>query len=58
MKSGVALDFYTVVEAARRRGEVAVGYRVKAEAGGPRKSYGVCLNRPSPGESSSRKGTG
>ena len=44
VKPGVALDFYTVVEAARRRGEVAVGYRVKAEAGDPRKSYGVRLN--------------
>jgi ion channel POLLUX/CASTOR len=40
----VPLSFYTVVEAARRRGEVAVGYRAKAEAGDPRKSYGVRLN--------------
>ena len=44
VKPGVPLSFYTVVEAARRRGEVAVGYRVKAEAGDPRKSYGVRLN--------------
>jgi voltage-gated potassium channel Kch len=41
---GVPLSFYTVVEAARRRGEMAVGYRVMAEAGDPRKSYGVHLN--------------
>ena len=38
------LSFYTVVEAARRRGEVAVGFRTKAEAGDPRKDYGVHLN--------------
>jgi voltage-gated potassium channel Kch len=44
VEPGVPLSFYTVVEAARRRGEVAVGYRVEAEAGDPRKSYGVRLN--------------
>jgi voltage-gated potassium channel Kch len=44
VKPGVSLSFYTVVESARRRGEIAVGYRVKAEAGNPRKSYGVRLN--------------
>jgi voltage-gated potassium channel Kch len=38
------INFYTVVEAARRRGEAAVGYRMKAEAEDPRKSYGVHLN--------------
>jgi ion channel POLLUX/CASTOR len=44
VKPGVPLNFYTVVEAARRLGEVAVGYRVKAETSDPRKSYGVRLN--------------
>ena len=44
VEPGVPLNFYTVVEAACRRGEVAVGYRVEAEAGDPRKSYGVRLN--------------
>jgi ion channel POLLUX/CASTOR len=44
VRHGVPLSFYTVVEAVRRRGEVAVGYRVKAEAGDPRISYGVRLN--------------
>jgi voltage-gated potassium channel Kch len=38
------LKFYTVVAAARRRGEVAVGYRVAAEAGNQSKNYGVRLN--------------
>ena len=44
VEPGVPLSFYTVVEAARRRGEVAVGYRVRAEANDPRKTYGVRLN--------------
>ena len=44
VRPGVPLSFYTVVDAVRRRGEIAVGYRVKAEAGDPRKSYGVRLN--------------
>jgi ion channel POLLUX/CASTOR len=44
VEPGVALNFYTVVESARIRGEVAVGYRLKAEAANPHKSYGVRLN--------------
>lgn len=38
------VDFYTVVEAARRRGEVALGYRLASEAGDPARSYGVRVN--------------
>ncbi len=41
---GAPLNFYTVVEAAGRRGEIAIGYRVKSEASNPHKSYGVHLN--------------
>jgi len=37
-------NFYTVVEAARRRGETAIGFRVEAEAGDAEKSYGVHTN--------------
>jgi ion channel POLLUX/CASTOR len=44
VEPGVPLSFYTVVEAARRRGEVAVGYRTKSEADDARKSYGLRLN--------------
>jgi ion channel POLLUX/CASTOR len=44
VEPGVPLNFYTVVEAARRRGEVAVGYRTRSEADDPRKSYGLRLN--------------
>ncbi len=38
------VDFYTVVESARRRGQVCFGYRVLAEADQPAKSYGVVIN--------------
>jgi voltage-gated potassium channel Kch len=44
VEPGAPLSFYTVVEAAHRRGEVAVGYRVKAETDDPHKGYGVHLN--------------
>jgi voltage-gated potassium channel Kch len=44
VEAGVPLNFYTVVEAARRRSEVAVGYRLKHEAGDPGRGYGVRLN--------------
>jgi voltage-gated potassium channel Kch len=38
------VNFYTVVEAARRRGEVAMGYRLKSAAHDHEKTYGVVLN--------------
>ena len=38
------VTFYTVVEAARRRGETAIGYRVTAEANNAENSYGVYTN--------------
>lgn len=41
---GVEVSYYTVVEAARRRGEVAIGYRQMAFAKDARKSYGVAVN--------------
>jgi voltage-gated potassium channel Kch len=41
---GRPLNFYTVVEAAKRRGEVAVGYRQYADSHNPLKSYGVRVN--------------
>ncbi|HEX5715384.1 MAG TPA: potassium transporter TrkA [Thermoanaerobaculia bacterium] len=41
---GVEVSFYTVVEAARRRGEVAIGYRQMAHAKDAGKSYGVMVN--------------
>ncbi|HEX7185300.1 MAG TPA: potassium transporter TrkA [Thermoanaerobaculia bacterium] len=41
---GRAVNFYTVVEAARRRGEVAIGYRREADAKDASKAYGVMVN--------------
>lgn len=41
---GTPLNFYTVVEAARRHNQVAIGYRVQAEAYDPAKSYGVRIS--------------
>ena len=38
------VNFYTVVESARRRGEVAIGYRLQSEANDPSKAYGVHIN--------------
>jgi voltage-gated potassium channel Kch len=44
VKLGEPLNFYTVVEAARQRGEVAMGYRLQAHANDVTESYGVVLN--------------
>jgi K+ transport systems, NAD-binding component len=41
---GVETDFYTVLEAARRRGETAIGYRVDAHARRSEHAYGVRVN--------------
>ena len=41
---GEPVNFYSVVEAAKRRGETAIGYRLESEAGAAGKSYGVHTN--------------
>jgi voltage-gated potassium channel Kch len=41
---GTSVDFYTVVEAARRRGETALGYRITSEANNGGRAYGVHTN--------------
>jgi len=41
---GTPVNFYTVVEAARRRGETAIGYRQVAQSKDAGKSYGVRTN--------------
>lgn len=38
------VNFYTVVEAARRRGETAIGYRIMNQSHDVEKSYGVKIN--------------
>jgi len=44
VKLGEPVDFYTVLESARRRGEVALGYRRLADAEDADKAYGVKIN--------------
>jgi hypothetical protein len=44
IQTGVAVNFYTLVEAARRRGETAIGYRLIHEANDAEKAYGVHAN--------------
>jgi hypothetical protein len=39
-----AVSFYTVVESARRRGHVAIGYSLEALKGDPSRAYGVVVN--------------
>jgi voltage-gated potassium channel Kch len=41
---GVEADFYTVLEAARRRGETAIGYRLSEFARNSEHAYGVTVN--------------
>jgi voltage-gated potassium channel Kch len=42
--TGQAVNFYTVTEAARRRGETALGYRIESESNDSSKAYGVHTN--------------
>ncbi len=44
VKTGLPVNFYTVVEAARRRGQAAIGYRLERFAHDAQKAYGVTLN--------------
>jgi voltage-gated potassium channel Kch len=53
---GRPLNFYTVVEAARRRGEIAVGYRVAEHANDADRAYGVVMNPNKAGLNTFREG--
>ena len=44
MRLNEPVDFYTIVESARQRGEVAFGYRLLALAEDPTRNFGVELN--------------
>jgi voltage-gated potassium channel Kch len=44
VKTGVAVDFYTLLEAASQRGETAIGYRIVSESENADKAYGVSVN--------------
>lgn len=42
--TGEPVDFYTLLEAARRRGETAIGYRLAEHAHSSQEAYGIRLN--------------
>jgi ion channel POLLUX/CASTOR len=44
LEPGGDVDFYTVLEGARRRGEVALGYRLARHATDPERDYGIRVN--------------
>ncbi len=44
VRPGTPVDFYTVIEAARRRGESAIGYRIAADMKNADAAYGIKLN--------------
>jgi ion channel POLLUX/CASTOR len=44
--AGREVNFYTVAEAARRRGETAIGYRLERNANDSSRAYGVRVNPP------------
>lgn len=44
VETGQPVTFYTILEAARRRGEVAIGYRIASELHNAARAYGVRTN--------------
>jgi K+/H+ antiporter YhaU regulatory subunit KhtT len=44
VKLNVPVNFYTVVESARRQGKTAIGYRLASDAHNAEKAYGITLN--------------
>ena len=42
--TGNKVNFYTIIEAARKKNEVAIGYKVVAEESDPSKGYGIYIN--------------
>ncbi len=44
IRLGHPINFCTIVESARQKGQVALGYRLAADAADPEKSYGIVLN--------------
>ena len=44
VKLGQPVNFYTILESAARKNEVAIGYRILADARSADKGYGVVVN--------------
>jgi len=43
---GEAVNFYTVVESARRQNQIAIGYRTLGDGAATNPAFGVCVNPP------------
>jgi hypothetical protein len=44
VQTGIALDFYTIIESARRRNEIAIGYRIDVNGNNKDLQYGIVVN--------------
>ena len=44
VKTGVPVNFYTVIESAALLNESAIGYRISSKSGRPKENYGVKIN--------------
>ncbi len=44
IKAGSSVNFYTLLESAKRKGESAIGYRISSQAHDSSKAYGVKVN--------------
>jgi len=44
IKPGTSINFYTVIEAASRLGETAIGYRIYANSTNREDHYGIVIN--------------
>ncbi len=44
VKPGADVNFYTVIESAKKRGHIAIGYKLKRHAAEADKAYGVVVN--------------
>jgi hypothetical protein len=44
VETGIEMDFHTLLEAAARKGETAIGYRIAADSRNPDRAYGVDCN--------------
>ena len=44
IQPGQPVNFYTVIESAARKNEIAIGYKLECHSGNPDKAYGVVVN--------------
>lgn len=44
IKTGIPVNFYTLLEAAKRKNQVAIGYRIFSKKDDPEAAYGITIN--------------